>query len=231
MRRFRHFRLRVSGWLRWTVLLMALCYLVIRLIEALLLRPLSMVAENEARLKAIDAINRIVLSSMDGALDHNKLVTYEKDQQGNIVAYHINTQAVNHVATQAAVAVRGEFGNLSVSEFGVPLGALSGSQFLATLGPRIPVLMVPIGSVVIDIRQEFRAEGINQTRHRVWLHVEARVRVILPAVSREINVSSNLPVTDTVVLGRVPTYYGGNLGGISVPVAPPAADPNSSGGQ
>jgi len=220
MRRFRRPRLSVSGWIRWTVLFCACLYLAIRLADLMLLAPLTVVAETEARLRGIDAINRIMLGSAS-ALQPEDLVIYEKDQQGRIAAYHVNTQSVNRIASEAAAAVRGEFRKFTTETFAVPLGALFGSQLLATRGPRIPVLMVPIGSVVVEIRQEFKGEGINQTRHRLWLHADARVRVILPLVSKEMEVTSDLPITETVIVGPVPaSFYAGNLGGVTLPAKP-----------
>lgn len=220
MRRFRRFRVFASGWIRWTVLLGACAYLLVRLADLMLLAPLTMVAETEALQRGIDAVNRIMLGSV-GALDHTELISYEKDQQGRIAAYHVDTQAVNRIAAEAATAVRGEFRKFTTETFAIPMGALSGSQLLATRGPRIPVLLVPIGSVTINVRQEFKAEGINQTRHRLWLHADARVRVILPLVSKEMEVTSDLPITETVIVGPVPaSFYTGNLGGVTLPAKP-----------
>ncbi len=221
MRRFRRFRLPAIGWIRWPILLMAVGFLLLHLTELIILQPLVIVAEHEARLRAIDAVNRIVLNSLGQTVNHNDLVTYEKDSQGRIAAYHVNTQFVNQIAGEAATAVRNDFRVLSADDFGVPLGAITGSRILGTLGPRIPISLVPIGTVTIDLKQEFKAEGINQTRHRLWLHATARVRVILPMVSREVEVTSDLPITETVIVGPVPNnFYGGQLGGVTIPANP-----------
>lgn len=221
MRRFRRFRLPSVGWIRWVVLTLAVAYLMIRLVELLIWAPLTVVAEHEARLRGIDAVNRVVLDSLGKTVDPEDLVTYVKDQEGRIAAYHINTKIVNKIAGEAATAVRAQFQDVSTNRFGVPMGALTGSRILGTLGPHIPVSMVPIGTVTIDLAQEFKAEGINQTRHRLWLHTVAKVRVILPMVTREVEVTSDLPITETVIIGPVPnSFYGGPMGGVTVPAQP-----------
>jgi sporulation protein YunB len=220
MRRFRRFRWHVGGWLRWAALLVVGCYLVLWLVELAVLKPLAAVAETEARIRAIDATNRVVLGSVGKSLRHEDLVTYEKDKEGRIAAYHINTQAVTFVASEAATAVAQEFRRLSSDSFGVPLGAMFGSRLLSTQGPAIPVKLMPIGSVSIDIQQEFKAAGINQTRHRIWLHATARVQVVLPVLTREVEVSSDLPVTETVIIGPVPQTYAGKIDGVTIPAGP-----------
>ena len=204
MRRFRRFRLSGVGWIRWVLLGSAVGYLLLRLVEGVVLGPLAAIAETEARLRGIDALNRVVLGSVGRSIGPEQMVTYEKDGQGRIAAYHVNTKLINVIASEAASAVHNEFQEMAERDYDVPLGALSGSRFFAAQGPNIPVRMLPIGSVSIDIGQDFKAEGINQTRHRIWIHASARVRVILPVVSREIEVTTDLPLTETVIVGPVP---------------------------
>lgn len=222
MRRFRRFRLSAPPvWIRWAILLAAASYLAIRLTELAVLGPLALVAEQEARLRAIDAVNRIVLGSVGNSVTHEDLIAYEKDQQGRIAAYHLNTRAINQIASEAATAVRSEFDKLSEERFAVPMGALTGSRLFATLGPRFSVGLMPIGTVTIDIKHDFTAQGINQTRHRIWLFAAARVRVILPLISQEVEVTSDLPISETVIIGPVPgSFYGGNIGGVTLPAKP-----------
>jgi sporulation protein YunB len=219
MRRFRRYQLPAL-W-RWMVLMLACGYLAVRLIDLILLGPLAALAENEARLRGIDAVNRIILGSVEQSLKHEDLITYEKDQQGRIAAYRVNTQIVSQVAADAAGAVRREFGQLAAAPFRVPIGALTGSHILASRGPRVPVRLMPIGSVAIDIHQEFSSEGINQTRHRVWLSADAQVQVILPMVSKAVQVAVAVPITETVIVGPVPEgFFGGNASGFTLPVRP-----------
>lgn len=221
MRRFRRFPLAVSAWLRWCVLAMAVAFLLVRLADYILLGPLDALAQVEARMRAVDVINRVLVATVAEDLGRDELIHYEKDQQGRIAAYHVNTQVVNQVAAQAATAVQAEFRKLSESSFDIPLGALTGSRILGATGPRVQARALPVGSVVVSIMQEFQGEGINQTRHRVYLHATARVQVVLPVMSREVEVSADVPLTETVIVGPVPNgFYGGNVGSVSVPVAP-----------
>lgn len=221
MRRFRRARLRLPVWIRWSVLVVACAYLAVRLAELLFLAPLAAIAENEARLKAIDAVNRIVLGSVGNSVRYEDLIAYEKDQQGRIAAYHVNTRYINQIASEAATAVRDQFTQLSRERFDLPLGAATGSRLLGTLGPPVPVTMLPVGTVTIDLKQEFQAEGINQTRHRLWLQAMARVRVVMPLMSQEVAVSTEMPITETVIVGPVPSsFFGGSLGSVTVPAEP-----------
>lgn len=217
VRRFR--RRRLGNWWRWAILMTAVSYLTLRLVELTVLGPLGAVAETEARIRAIDATNRVVLGSVGKNLRHEDLVTYEKDKDGNIAAFHINTQAVTFIASEAATAVAQEYQRMSADSFDVPMGAMFGTRLLSTTGPDIPVKLLPVGSVSIDVQQSFEAAGINQTRHRIWLHATARVQVILPVLTREVEVTSDLPITDTVIVGKVPQTFlgGGKIDNVTIP--------------
>lgn len=218
MRRFRRLRIAGAGFLRWLVLLTAVSFLMMKLADLLLIGPLTAVAENEARMRSIDAINRVTLGTVGKRVRPEELITFVKDQQGRVAAYQVNTPLVDAMASEVAAAVSAEMKKLGGFEFGVPVGALSQNRFLATYGPDIPVRMLPIGTIVVDIKHEFKAAGINQTNHRIWLHATALVRVVLPIVSREMEITYDLPISDTVIIGDVPQFYGGNLDSATVPI-------------
>ena len=210
-------RLRLGRLWVWLILVTAASYLAVRVTDLLVMEPLMAVAEVEARARGIDAVNRIVLGSLGRNLGHEDIVTYEKDKDGRIAAYHINTQLVNAVASEAAAAVTKEFKELSEDSFGVPMGALSGAKVLSSSGPAIPVRLMPIGTVGIDLKQEFTAEGINQTRHRIWIHATARMQVVLPVSTRVVEVSADLPLSETVIVGPVPSSFYGKTDGLTIP--------------
>ena len=80
-------------------------------------------------------------------------------------------------------------------------------------GPRIPVSIVPIGSIATDFATEFEACGINQTRHKVYLRVSASIRIVIPTGARTTQVSANMLVAESIIVGAVPeSFVGYNLG-------------------
>lgn len=182
---------------------------------------LMSIAEQEARRRAIDAIDKLIMGRVTRIADPAELVVFEKDVDGRIAAYRINTAKVNEVAARGAEAVADEFNNLVGKRFGIPLGDLTGFRFLAGTGPVIPVELTHTGSINTDLKQEFAVAGINQTRHRIWLEADVTVRVVLPITAKEMTVIGNVPITDTVIVGPVPSsFVNGPLGGVTLPVAP-----------
>lgn len=180
---------------------------------------LMTIAEQEARRRAIDAIDTLVVGRVNRIADPAELVVFEKDVDGRVAAYRINTAKVNEVAARGAEAVANEFNSLVGKRFGIPLGDLTGFRFLAGTGPVIPVELTHTGSINTDLKQEFSVAGINQTRHRIWLEADVTVRVVLPITAKEMTVIGNVPISDTVIVGPVPSsFVNGPLGGVTLPV-------------
>ena len=91
----------------------------------------------------------------------------------------------------------------------VPLGAALGMTLLAGSGPGIPVSIVPIGSVATEFATEFESCGINQTRHKVYLQLTASIRIVIPTGAKTTQVSANMLVAESIIVGSVPEGFVG----------------------
>ncbi|BDG60816.1 sporulation protein YunB [Caldinitratiruptor microaerophilus] len=184
------------------------------------------VGDMQAQAIAMDAVNRVVVGQVVRGVSYADLVRYETDAQGNVTVLQTNTPLVNEIAARAVRALQAELARIGQRTFRLPVGDLFGSPFLAGLGPGVPVRFVPVGAVTADVRNRFEAAGINQTRHVVSLALTARVRVVIPLVTREVTVTSELPLAETVITGKVPESFW--LGGTLAPpstVTPRAGAP------
>lgn len=180
------------------------------------------VGDMQAQAVAMDAVNRVVVEQVVRGVSYADLVRYETDAQGNVTLLQTNTPLVNEIAARAVRALQGELARIGQRTFHLPVGDFFGSPFLAGLGPGVPVRFVPVGAVTADVRNRFESAGINQTRHVVSLALTARVRVVIPLVTQEVSVTSELPLAETVITGKVPESFW--LGGSLAPL--PAVDRN-----
>lgn len=181
------------------------------------------VGDMQAQAIAMDAVNRVVVEQVVRGVSYADLVRYETDAQGNVTVLQTNTPLVNEIAARAVRALRAELARIGQRTFHLPVGDFFGSPFLAGLGPGVPVRFVPVGAVTADVRNRFEAAGINQTRHVVSLALTARVRVVIPLVTREVAVTSELPLAETVITGKVPESFwlGGSLTPLPAAGGPP----------
>ena len=89
----------------------------------------------------------------------------------------------------------------------MPIGQLTGVAFLAGLGPKIPVRIIPVGAVDTTPKIEFLEKGINQTFYRIYLDVRTSVRIVVPLVKSDVEVRSSIPIVEQWIVGEVPQVY------------------------
>ena len=89
----------------------------------------------------------------------------------------------------------------------IPLGTLLGTDFFAGQGPAVNVGVSGLGNVKTEFISAFRDAGINQTRHQMILKVTSQIRILTSLGSVDTQVTNELAVSDTVIVGHVPEQY------------------------
>ena len=97
--------------------------------------------------------------------------------------------------------------SLAGTEFGVPLGSVSGIVLLNGAGPRLSAALEPLGNVSGRFSSKFEAAGVNQTRYAASIELAASVKLILAGRTLTVEASANAPVLETVVIGKAPQAY------------------------
>ena len=90
----------------------------------------------------------------------------------------------------------------------IPLGSALNWYFLSGMGPKIPIKICPIGVINMDLRDDFSSEGINQVYHKIYLDVTLEMSYIGLMSSRSQTVRTTALVSETVIVGDTPEYYG-----------------------
>ena len=159
-----------------------------------------------------NTVNGIVTAAVNetvyrGDVDYDRLISFEKDNEGRITAVKSNMAEFNRLQTAVADDVLERLGQVSASELAVPLGTLTGSPLLAGRGPKLTVKMETMGTAAAAFRDKFTAAGINQTKHQILLDVDVYVTILLPGITTYTKVSNEISVAETVLVGSVPQTY------------------------
>ncbi len=215
-RRRRHYRAFVA----WTMIFFLLLGMFLW-VDRVLQPTIFKIAEVRAIQVATESINRSVQQKvLDSNLQYQDFIQVHKDSQGHIVLMQANTVMINQFATDVTLMVQSALRQLSRESFRIPLGQVTGTQLLAGYGPRIPVGIVPVGSVRVKVDDRFEQAGINQTRHRIYLDFTAEVRIVVPPRSATTQVATRVPLVESIIVGQVPGTFvsipGGLLGGQSI---------------
>jgi sporulation protein YunB len=176
-------------------------------IERNLKPTIKEIGEAKARQVATEAINDAVKHKIADSVNYQDLIFVQKDSQGRIVLMQPNIVRINQLVSDTTLYINNNLKELEKKEFSIPLGQVLGSQLLANYGPHINVKILPIGTVKTIVSDNFVEAGINQTRHRLYLNIESQVRVVVPLITSQIDVGTQVPVTDTIIVGQVPETY------------------------
>lgn len=173
------------------------------------LRPLL---ESMATTRVSNTVNRIVFEAVNEAIEsgeitYDQLISFEKDNDGKITAVHSNMAACNRLQVEILDIILARIDQVSARELSIPVGSLTGSALLAGRGPRIKVRMESVGSSSARFENEFTSAGINQTNHRIVLHIDVSVAILLPGFTTATEVSNAVTVAETVIVGTVPDTY------------------------
>ena len=170
-------------------------------------------AEARSAAMASQVLNGALTEAIEDGVAYDDLMTVRMDEHGQVALLMANTMRMNQLADRAGQAALRRLNNMSSERVTVPLGAALGMTLFAGTGPGIPVSIVPIGSIATDFATEFEACGINQTRHKVYLKVTASIRIVIPTGAKTTQVSANMLVAESIIVGNVPEgFVGYNIG-------------------
>ncbi|MGE5404631.1 MAG: sporulation protein YunB [Candidatus Saccharibacteria bacterium] len=198
-----------SRWrrIKITILFILFVSLVLFILTEISLRgAILTIARSKVQLEGQQIMARAVAKETQN-LDYTDLVSIHKDNDGQIVLIQPNTIKMNSLMSRTLITMEKEFAGINDEEFSIPLGQVLGSSILAGYGPGIKVKVMPVGQVKVDLMDGFKGAGINQTRHLIWLKVSAKMKIAIPFSNEEVDVASQIPVAETIIVGKVPGTY------------------------
>ncbi|HZJ82709.1 MAG TPA: sporulation protein YunB [Clostridia bacterium] len=169
----------------------------------------AIITFSEAKIQSIaqTAISDAVKEVLGTNIKYTDFVNVLTDKNGNVAMLQANTIKMNDLASQTSDKVQETIRSKGNEGISIPIGTIFGSKLLAGLGPNIPIKIISFPAVSTDFDSEFENSGINQTRHKIHLILKARIRIAIPLNTADIDVSSRVPVTETIIVGDVPQTY------------------------
>lgn len=205
--RYSALKLRCKPGLIGFMILIIFLYLAVRaflFVEGNLRPTIISMAEARARQLATEAINNAIKQKIAQESRYEHLIYVQKDNQGKITMAEVNNMEIAKIQSLTTMNVQDTLEALQNQEIKIPMGQALGSEILANIGPRIPVTLVPVGTVSAEIQQTFETSGINIVSHQVGIDITATIQIVIPFMSREVKVRSFTPLATATYFGQVP---------------------------
>ena len=183
-------------------------FFVIISIFSFMINPVVMdTVEIKSRALATRAMNNSVAEVVMNSIVYDDLVTIICDDFGNITMIQANSLEINNLSKDLALVCEQMIAEYGKSGVSIPVGTFTGIPLLVGRGPRVGVKMTPIGAVVCKFVSHFDSAGINQTVHKIYVNITARVSVIMPLSTRSLEAVQQVLISESVIVGQVPEVY------------------------
>ena len=165
-------------------------------------------ARTQVTNRASDLINDAILEQiMEGQIQYDRIVYFEKDLNGRITALKTNMAEVNRLKTETLNIINDEIMAEDTDHLGVALGSMILPEFFSGRGPSIPVRILAIRNSDANFQSEFTEAGINQTLQKLRMDVLVDVTILVLGQTETFTVSSQMVVAETIIVGDVPATY------------------------
>jgi sporulation protein YunB len=172
------------------------------------LRPIvQTVAAQQVHLAVVRLINEAVYDQLGNGVAYQQLINVSTDENGRVTLMQPDTVKITRLVTSVARDLEEKISGLSRSDIRVPLGLLTGNLLLADKGPNLTVALLPLGSVSVNIHDEFSEAGINQTKHSIMLDIVVDMGILMPFQSTFTEITDTLPIVESVIVGPIPETY------------------------
>ena len=165
-------------------------------------------AQTSVKNATSDLTNDAVAQQIEnGNIQYDRIVYFEKDINGRITALKTNIGEVNRLKTDILNIINGRILALDAADIGIPIGSLFLPEFFSGKGPAIPVHILAIRNSDATFSSNFIQAGINQTLHQLVMEVNVEAAVLVLGETSTFQVSSQIVVAETVIVGEVPNTF------------------------
>lgn len=182
--------------------------------EHLLSNRFSALAKSQAEKHLSNTIvSAVERMAKEGLLTYENIVKTIRDPSGEVIYLEVDTAMLAGASAHLLQYLDRALSETKYITLSVPLGSLGGWNLFSGLGFPVRVKIFPIGTANGKIHTVLEDCGINQTRHLIRVDISAKLHLVLPEDSIEVETNVSLPLGERVLVGDVPEIYLDNIGG------------------
>ena len=178
-------------------------------------------AKNKAKILSNSIINQTVHSYLEAQnVKYSEVLRINTKDDGTVTSVEFDTIRLTKLKSGLISQIQQNINKQGTVKFNVPLGTLTGNQFLNNKGPGIDIDMAISSAVYSKISSEFISAGINQTLHKIILTINTDIYFVMPWYRSSGSYQTDFVLAETVIVGEVPDaftnvieYPGSNIAG------------------
>ena len=138
---------------------------------------------------------------------YDDLITIIRDADGNIKMLQTNTKSINQIMSDIPVNIVKRFEEKNSEDLYIYSGSILGLKIFSAVGPKIHIKIANVGNVDTKLESDFKAQGINQTLHRIYLILTCEITILTPYDTIKQRIENQVLIAESVIVGTVPYFY------------------------
>lgn len=188
----------------WIILLIIILICVFFAKE--IIPTIKVLCETKAKAIATTVTNDTIDEYVE-EIEYDNLMKLNYDNNGKLLTINANINELNKLSAEIISRVQEKLSNINYTTVKLPLGKILGLSMFAGYGPSIEVKLIPAGNVSTEFKTEFTSQGINQTKHTVYVEIYTSVTIVAPFSSDTVTAKSTVTIAETIIIGEIPTNY------------------------
>ncbi len=190
---------------------------------------LIQISTNEVTRVTYSFITDKINSSVFNHTNLEDILILEKNNQDEILYVDFNLEQAYLVLDQVSNILINSFdelnsGNVSVAyldeelshELGsmvlsIPVGNSFQNMYFYNFGPKVPVRINFIGSVLTNLKTKVTDYGLNNALVELFVYIEFKTQIMSPFDIEEVTLKYDAVIASMMIEGEVPNFYGGTI--------------------
>ena len=179
------------------------------------LRPLIITHTAAQTQNMVDTIiNNVVYNYLDSCkYTYADISHIMRGNSNEIESIEIDSVRINSMAANIMKSVNYEFEKNDHMTIKIPIGTITGNDFLIGRGPKISIKMGLSANISADFFTDFTQAGINQTLHSINLIITAKIYLMNKFYQSSVKTENTYILAQTVIVGEIPSVVASSAEG------------------
>jgi len=165
-------------------------------------------AKSYAETLFLNSANRSVVDILrQEEISYNDIVKLSKSESGYVTSLEIGTTEINLLKSLISNEISDILIEKEYYDLKIPIGTLTGSEYLTGIGPRITFKMQATATAIVDFNSKFYSAGINQVLHQILINIKVNGNILMLGCTETFSVETNTIAAQTVIVGLTPDAF------------------------
>ena len=156
----------------------------------------------------LNAANEAVINTIaDYNISYDKIARLTRNTSGEVTSVEIDVAQINIFKSAISSEISNIISKNREFKLKIPIGTLTGNEYLVGLGPNLPFNMKMSEVAVVDFKSEFFAAGINNVLHRIIIEINLNASILMVGATDNFSVTTTAIAAQTVIIGVTPDTF------------------------